>query len=98
MFVVLKFPLIPRAKVEKYLLSEIDETDPDPERWSTYRRRLWQVRWEDLPAGAKTKLASTGELTVKATAAYVGAFDYTWAQVKSFFRNLKTGLDETEDL
>lgn len=64
----------------------------------TIIRRLWQIRWADLPLAARNKLQTTGQLTIKATAAYIGTYDYTWTQIKTFMRNLKTGLDETEGL
>ncbi len=62
-----------------------------------YRRRKWQIQWNELPQGAKDKLIATGELTIKA-GSYSGAFDYTWAQVKNFFLNHTTGLRETADI
>lgn len=82
-FVVLKFPLVAPARVEKYLATV------------TTRRRRWRLRWADLPAAARNKLTSTGQLVIKADAAYTGAFDYTWAQVKGFFRDDETNTDET---
>jgi len=96
-FVVIKIPEISVAKAQKYIAEQYQGVDADgvPIR---YRRRLWQVRWDDLPAAAKTRLANDGELVIKATDAYSGSFDYTWTQVKSFFRNLETNLDETADL
>jgi hypothetical protein len=60
----------------------------------TYRRRNWIIRWADLPAAARTKLTNTGVLTIKA-GTYSGTADYTWAQVRNYFRNQETGLDET---
>jgi hypothetical protein len=91
-FAIVKIPLIAVATVEKYALPYLDGSN------HLVRRRLWQIRWVDLPAGAQNTLQTTGQLVIKATAAYGGVFDYTWAQVKGFFRNLETGLDETEDL
>jgi hypothetical protein len=86
-FVILKFPQISEARVAKYAAA-----------WNATTRRRWQVRWSDLPLAARTKLQTEGFLVIKATDTYAGAFDYTWTQVKAFFRNLETGLDETEDL
>lgn len=94
-FVVIKIPLISVSRVEKYLAHQI-ETVNGEER--VYRRRLWQIRWADLPLAARNKLNNNGQLVIKATAAYTGASDYTWAQVKPYFRNLETDTDETEDL
>lgn len=90
-FAVIKFPNVSKERLEKYsrqyLLND-----------SVFKRRIWQIRWADLPQAARNKLASTGSLTIKAVDSYNGAFDYTWSQVKTFFRNLETGLDEAEDL
>ena len=93
-FAVLKIPLISVAQVEKYIAPQLDLVDPT----LITRRRLWRVRWDDLPASDRNTIASTGQLVIKATAAYTGPFDRTWAQVKSFFRNELTGLNETADL
>ena len=60
-----------------------------------YRRRRWQLRWADLPTAAKTRLQNDGELVIK-VGTYSGSYDYTWTQVKGYFRDLQTGLDETE--
>jgi hypothetical protein len=95
-FVVLKIPLISVSQVQKFV-----------QRWETHlvegqpeiiQRRVWSIRWADLPAATQNTLSTTGQLTIKATPAYTGSFDFTWAQVKAFFRNGQTGLDETVDL
>jgi hypothetical protein len=91
-FVYIKIPLIDVSRCQKYL-SDYIGVDGEP-----VRRRLWQIRVVDMPAAARNKLANTGQLIIKATADYTGAFDYTWAQVKEYFRNLSSALDETEDL
>lgn len=93
-FVVIKIPLVPKSKVLKYRQEQMDDFDPTKH----YRRRLWKLRWADLPIAAKNKLKNDGELTIKASPDYTGDYDYTWQQIKSFFRNLRTGLDESEDL
>ena len=94
-FVIFKFPLIPKTKLQKYILPNLlDSNDPS----SLVRRRLWQVRWADLPQQDRTRLSSTGQMIIKATDSYTGPFDRTWAQVKTFFRNLQTGIDESQDL
>lgn len=90
-FVVIKVPMVSAAKAAKYLAQQIDVNG------ETYRRRLWQIRWADLPQAAKNKLAAGG-LTIKATSDYTGPSDYTWTQIKTYFRNLETGIDETQDL
>ncbi len=90
-FVVLKFPLITKSRIEKYISNYESGTEK-------IRPRLWQIRWADLPAAARNKLANSGELIIKATASYNGPSDYTWAQVKGYFRNLLTNTDETADI
>lgn len=93
-FVVLKIPLISVAQVQKYSGPQRDLVDPA----LVTRRRLWRIRWADLPLAARQTLHNTGVLTIKATAAYTGPYDYTWTQMKSYFQNQLTGLDETADL
>jgi hypothetical protein len=90
-FVVLAIPLISVAQVRKYLDQQI-------EAGAVTRRRLWIIRWSSLPAAAQTILQTTGLLTIKATAAYTGPFDYTWTQVKDYFLNQFTGLNDTAEL
>lgn len=90
-FIVLKIPQIGVARVQKYIAEYLVGGEP-------VMRRLWQVRLGALPPAAIDKLRDNGFLIIKATAEYTGAFDYTWTQVKTFFRNLQTGLDEIEDL
>jgi len=96
--VVIKVPGVPAASpvLQKYLAPELSaQVGPDGALLK-YRRRRWQIRWADLPIEARTQLAAGG-LTIKA-GAYAGAADYTWAQIKGYFRDLKTGLDESEAL
>lgn len=90
-FVVIKIPGISVAKAMKYMEVQLQDG-------ARYRYRLWQIRWGDLPLAARNKLRDNGELIIKATDAYTGTYDYTWTQVKEFFRNLETNQDETADL
>lgn len=85
-FALLKVPLVPVARVEQYV-----------EAWTDVQRRRWRIRWADLPLATRTKWQTTGELIIRARLEYLGPFDHTWAQVKAFFRNDETGLDETGD-
>ena len=99
-FVIIKIPLITVAQVQKYIAQQY-ETITGPEGGPVeviYRRRRWIIRWADLPAAAQNKLATVGQLIIKATAAYGGSFDYTWAQVKQYFRDQLNNVDETADL
>jgi hypothetical protein len=90
-FVKIKVPLIAVTKCEKYI-----------QEWRTgdalTNRRIWQIRWADLPLTAQNLFRDNGQLVIQATAAYTGPYDYTWDAVKIYFRNLLTGLDETEAL
>lgn len=90
-FVWIKIPLISVDAATKYI-----------EEWksgdSLVDRRIWRIRWADLPVAAQDLLRDTGQLTIKATTAYTGPYDYTWDQVKAYFRNYLTGLDEMADL
>jgi hypothetical protein len=90
LFVVIKIPGVPVAKIRKYI-------EPELSGRAVYRRRLWHISWADLPQGAKDKLLADGELTIKA-GAYDGPYDYTWAQVRSYFKQITSGQAETGDL
>lgn len=94
-FIVVKLPGVSAERVKKYI--EAESTVVDGEVVTT-RRRIWRIRFADLPAATRTKLQATGELIIKADAAYNGTFDYTWTQVKGFWLNTVTGLDETADV
>jgi len=61
-------------------------------------RRLWKIRCDDMPLVARNKFRDAGYLTIKATNAYKGVYDFTWTQVKTYFWNLQTELAEIEDL
>jgi hypothetical protein len=74
------------------------EEDGITPHFDTYRRRLWRLRVDDLPAGAITKFQTDGEITIKASPDYTGPYDYTWSNVKRYFRNQETDLDETADV
>jgi len=96
-FVVIKIPGVPVEKVRKYIEPQLEDTTDERGRYQIYRRRLWQFRLDDLPAAARNKLARDGELTI-GVGDYTGDYDYTWTQVRSYLRKLKTGTDETENL
>ena len=98
-FVIIKLPgvAVDHPTLVKYIQPEHEDTPDADGNYPTYRRRRWQIRWADLPTAARNRLQNDGELIIKA-GSYGGAFDYTWAQVKAYFRDLKTGLDETGDL
>ena len=89
-FFLVKIPGISIGQVLKYV-------EPQIEAGVITRRRLWTIRWNDLPVNARNLILDNGELIIKA-GTYAGPFDYTWTQVKTFFRNQLTGTDETEEL
>lgn len=94
-FYLIKVPGITIDNVEKFISPEF-EALPDVEgKPVVYRRRKWQVRVSDLPQGVKDKFRDNGFVIIKA-GMYDGPYDYTWSQVKNYFRNLETGLDGVE--
>lgn len=98
-FVIIKLPGVPvnNPLVQKYIQPQLENVPNERGEYPTYRRRLWKIRFADLPLTARNKLATQGELTIK-VGTYAGVYDYTWTQVKGYFRNQKTNLDETEEL
>lgn len=94
-FIVIKIPTITVDKVQKYIEPEcVDQADPES---GNYRRRLWHISWSDLPQAVKNKILAQGGLTVKA-GTYDGAYDYTWAQVKGYFKKITSNEAETADI
>lgn len=90
LFYVVKIPLINKSKVLKFIVTQVDIDN------NIYRKRLWRIRVEDLPSAAKQILIDQGSITIKATNRYIGAYDYTWGQIKRYFRNLETDIDGAE--
>jgi len=103
-FMCVDVPKVPKAKLVKYMKIWMDETNYEEMlpgfkvKPRMLRRRLWGLRWTDLPAGIKNKLRTTGLITIKATSLYKGQYDVTWAQVKDFMFNHQMLTNETEDL
>lgn len=97
-FIVLKIPGISVTAVQKYVSVHTEVQMVNSELQDvTVTRRLWRIRWADLPLAARNKLQADGELIIK-TGTYDGPFDYTWTQIKTFFRNQATNTDETEEV
>jgi hypothetical protein len=98
-FFLMKLPGVSVSKVLQFIESDDrdqGETDPvsgDP-ILTPYRRRLWKLLIDNVPAGVKQKVADTGELVIGGGA---GA-DYTWAQVRTFIKNQRTNADAPETL
>jgi hypothetical protein len=91
-YVVLKLPGVAVSTALKYL--SLWYGPPDVEgSVPMLRRREWHIEVDSLPAAAVQKLATTGELTIK-VGGYSGTYDYTWNQVRTFIRNLRTGRTE----
>jgi hypothetical protein len=89
-FVLIKFPGVSVARVEKYLEAQWDDAGGALLEAVMYRRRLWQIQYAELPLAARNKLATTGILVIGPNG------DYTWDQVKGFFMRLDTAARETE--
>jgi hypothetical protein len=96
-FVVLKLPGVPVEKVKKYIEPEREDTADADGRYQVFLRRLWKFRLDDMPTAALRKLRDNGELIIK-VGDYADKYDYTWTQVRSYLRNLKTNTDETASL
>ena len=60
-------------------------------------RRIWLLRGADLPLAARQTLQQTGMITIKA-GDYQGEYDYTWNQVKNYFRDTLLNVDGPGDL
>lgn len=98
-FALIKLPGVDVAKAVKYLAPQMDESTLDADGNPTlYRPRVWQIQVSSLPLAARNKLSRDGELTIKASVTYAGSYDYTWTQVREFFRNLKTNTTESGNL
>ena len=73
----------------------LDGTTP---KYDIVRRRQCWLKHADIPNAAKNKLRDEGELTIKATPAYTGPFDYTWAQVKAYFWDDEAQANITDEV
>ena len=91
-FYLVKIPLIPRANVAKYV-----EQDGIPREPGSARRK-WGFKWDTLPQSILNKFGADGELTIKATDAYTGDYDYTWAEVRGYIVHKKSDIPEDLDI
>lgn len=82
---------------EVSLTGDVIQVDLQGDILTPITRRLWQLQVSTLPLAAINKI-KTGSLTIKATTLYNGLYDYTWTQVKSYFKNLQTSLNEVSGL
>ena len=90
-FYKIKLPLVPmdhplllRLTEPQQVQDGFEEDGITPQYTSVRRRACW-LKHLSIPLAARNKLASTGELIIKANPAYDGPYDYTWAQVKNYF-------------
>lgn len=95
-FFVLKVPGVAESRTQKYI-DQVYEILPGATRPTIKRKSLWRARLADMPTRARNRITNDGELIIK-VGTYAGTTDYTWTQVKEYFRNLETGLDETEEI
>ena len=92
LFIIVKIPGISVDKVQKYVDEWlIPNPDHNPDDGSDkelmQQKRIWRILVDTVPAAIKNKL-KTGVLTIKA-GTYTGAYDVTWTQVKTYFKDLK---------
>jgi len=94
-FYLIKFPGIDKGRVSKYFEphygASVEAEAPE------IARRRWVLRANDLPLAARQKFQQSGQVIVKA-GTYQGEYDYTWNQVKSFFRDNLLSVDESAEL
>ena len=95
-FAVIHFPHVAADKLAKYVepqMSSLPLVEPE-----VYRLRNWIIRWADLPSSVRQKFTDSNGLMIIKAGTWGGDYDYEWWQVKGFFRNQATGLDETVDI
>lgn len=80
-FVVVKITGVTRAQAEKYLQHETDGVDENGEPVIT-RRRMFHLAWDDMPNAVKRALRDNRY------------YETTWAQIRNYVRNIRTGAGE----
>jgi hypothetical protein len=95
LFYLIKVPGVSVDMVEPFVAPEYEALPDEDGNPIKYRRRKWQIQVTDLPQSIKNKFRDYGEITVQA-GSYDGTYDYTWDQIKQYFRNLETGADGAE--
>lgn len=96
-FVRLWAPGVPLDRLYRFVRPQHDPITP--RRFLRKWRHL--LRWSDLPAAARNRLQNAREIVVSTTfhdPAIHPSADYTWAQVRSFLRDLQAGTDEDGEL
>jgi hypothetical protein len=77
-FFIVKIPGITVEQARKYIQPRMDDIDTT----KVTTRRLFKLLADDVPQWVKNSIQTTGEVTV------------TWAQIKNFVQNKKTGVTE----
>jgi hypothetical protein len=89
-FFVLKLPSVSVDRVMQFIEPEEESDGVDENgnpRTRVKRRRMWRILLENIPAGAQSKIATSGELVIGPDG------DYTWRQFKNFMRNLRDNVN-----
>jgi hypothetical protein len=104
-FFIVKIPLVP---VNHPLLIRLTNHQKQQDgflpnsatvpNWLILRRRKCWLQYGNIPVGAQNKLATTGQLIIKASPNYNGPYDYTWTQVKNYFWDDDLQANITDDL
>jgi hypothetical protein len=92
-FFKIKIPLVP---VDHPLLLKLMDMQKSGET-ITRRRKCW-LQHANIPLAARNKLRDTGELIIKASAAYSGPFDYSWTQIKNYLWDDDAQANFTDDI
>lgn len=90
-FVVIKIPGVSIEIARKF----IDRVEDD--NHNMISRRMWRIDVASMPLAARNKLISTGTLII-AGKNYSGTRDYTWLQIRTYFKNTVTGLSAADDI
>jgi len=103
-FYKIKIPLVPTDNPlllklrDSHRVQNGFEEDGTTPKFDIVRRRQCWLRHANIPLAARNKLRDTGELIIKANAAYDGPFDYTWTQVKGYFWDDDTQSNFTNEI
>jgi hypothetical protein len=103
-FFKIKLPLVPinnpilMRLMESQQVHNGFEDDGTTPRYDIVRRRRCWLKHIDIPQAAKDKLRDTGELIIKANAAYEGPYDYTWTQIKNYLWDDDTQSNIVDDI
>ena len=93
-FYFIRLPGVPAAVAASKLLKDNISADG-----TIVRRRVFRLRVADMPVAARNLMQTNGQLVIRVAAYWDNqsvftTWDYTWTQVKDYFRNDDSGLDE----